>query len=70
MLARTSKPRPVEAGIISRIEALPAAVMGEFEVSDKEARRIRAFLYSINKDQIRRYRTQREGSLLLVWRIK
>lgn len=70
MLTKTSKRRPVEAGVIARIESLPSAVMGEFEVSDKEAARIRRFLYSINKDQIRRYRTQREGSLLLVWRIK
>ena len=65
-----TKPKTLPAKIITSVEALSAASAAEFEVSDHEVRRIRSFLYSINKDQIRRYRTLREGSFLSVWRIK
>lgn len=42
----------------------------EFELSDKELRQLRTHLYAINRDGIRRYRTLREGTVVLVWRIK
>lgn len=42
----------------------------EFELSDKETRQLRTHLYAINRDGIRRYRTLREGPVILVWRIK
>lgn len=57
---------PTEAELIS----IPLARAGEFELNEKEIRQTRAEIYKINKDQIRRFRTLREGPLLLVWRIK
>lgn len=54
-----------------RILALPKAVQGEFEMSDKEVERTRRLIYWINKNHPKghRYRTMRDGTLLLVWRI-
>lgn len=49
---------------------IPLSVGAEFELNEKEVRQLRAHLYAINKDGIRRYRTMRDGTLLLVWRIK
>lgn len=66
-MAKAEKLKP---SIVTRIDTIRPADCGEFEVSDREARSIRAFLYSINKDQIRRYRTLREGPYLRIWRIK
>lgn len=57
---------PTEA----QINAIPLAYPGVYELSEKELRKTRSFIYAINKDGIRRYRTMREGSLLFVWRIK
>lgn len=54
----------------SQINAIPLAMPGCYELSEKEVLSTRTFLYAINKDGIRRYRTMREGSLLFVWRIK
>lgn len=50
--------------------AIPLATMGEFEMREDEIARFRRLAYSINKDGIRRYRTLRDGRLLMVWRIK
>lgn len=63
---------PIQRGVPTeaQINSIPLAYPGVYELSDKECAKTRAFLYSINKDQIRRYRTMREGSLLFVWRIK
>lgn len=66
----TSRKRPINATITHRIDTIRPADCGEFEVPDKEADRIRRFLYGINKDGIRRYRTLREGRYLRIWRIK
>lgn len=55
---------------LDQIQAIPLVRAGEFELSKREVRRTRRLIYSLNKDGIRRYRTQREGSFLLVWRIK
>lgn len=55
---------------LSQIEAIPLATAGEFELSEKETRTLRSRLYAINKAGHRRYRTQREAGLVMVWRIK
>lgn len=49
---------------------IPRAVTGEFELTEKETRRLRGRIYAINKDGICRYRTLRDGPILMVWRIK
>lgn len=51
---------------------IPKARCGEYELSDKECQRLRSQIYSINKHNVagRRYRTMRDGPLLIVWRIK
>lgn len=53
-----------------QIALIPLARAGEFELSDKEIRLTRQRIYGINKDGIRKYRTIREGPILMVWRIK
>jgi hypothetical protein len=53
-----------------QINSIPLAITTEFELSDRETRTLRQRLYAINKDHIRRYRTLREGTILMVWRIK
>lgn len=53
-----------------QVNSIPLARPGVYELSDKEMAATRRFLYGINKDNIRRYRTMREGPLLFVWRIK
>lgn len=57
---------PTEA----QINSIPLAYPGVYELSDDETAKTRRFIYSINKDGIRRWRTMREGGLLFVWRIK
>jgi hypothetical protein len=52
------------------LSAIPLVHVAEFELSEKETRQLRAHLYAVNKDGIRRYRTLREFNLVLVWRIK
>lgn len=53
-----------------QIEAIPLSRAGEFELTDKETRTLRSRLYAINRDGIRKYRTQREAPYTMVWRIK
>lgn len=65
-----AKTQPLSPNITKSIDSIRPADCGEFETSDREAQRIRSFLYSINKDGIRRYRTIRDGAFLRVWRIK
>lgn len=62
------KGMPSEADLLK----IPKARCGEYELSDKECQRLRSQIYSINKHNVvgRRYRTMRDGSLLIVWRIK
>lgn len=60
------RPTPTVEGLL----AIPLATMGEFELREDEIARFRRLAYGINKDGIRRYRTMRDGSLLMVWRIK
>lgn len=63
---------PIQRGIPTeaQIQSIPLAYPGVYELSERETNKTRAFLYGINKDGIRRYRTMKEGSLLFVWRIK
>lgn len=56
-----------DAGAVEAIRVVPIT---EFELSDKELRQLRAHLYKVNRDGIRRYRTLKEGRVVLVWRIK
>lgn len=52
------------------VNAIDCVPITEFELSDKELRQLRAHLYKVNKDGIRRFRTLKEGRVVLVWRIK
>lgn len=54
------------------IQRIPRAKTGEYELSEREAKRLRSRIYSLNKNNAagRRWRTLRDGPLLLVWRIK
>ncbi len=54
----------------TEIDAIPLARAGEYELNKKETATLRSRLYSINKAGYKRYRTLREGSLIMVWRIK
>ena len=54
----------------SELMSIPVAQAGEFELSDKELRRLRQHVYAINRDGIRRFRTMKDGPLVMVWRIK
>lgn len=60
------KRRPTEEELAS----IPLAMAGEFELDEKELRQMRTEIYKINHDGIRRFRTLREGKLVMVWRIK
>lgn len=54
------------------ILAIPKAKTGECQLSDAEMKKLRTRIYALNKDNAanRRWRTMREGDLLIVWRIK
>jgi hypothetical protein len=52
------------------LDKITAAYMAEFELSEKETKEARREIYRINKDGIRKFRTMRDGPLLLIWRIK
>lgn len=52
------------------IDAIRLVPITEFELSEKELRQLRSHLYKVNRDGIRRYRTLKEGNIVLVWRIK
>jgi hypothetical protein len=55
---------------MAELEMIPLATAGEFELNEKETRQMRAEIYKINKDGIRRFRTLRDGPMIMVWRIK
>lgn len=57
------------ADYINRVDSLRKANTLELELNDKETRTLRARLYAINKDGIRKYRTIRERGMLAIWRI-
>ena len=65
--ARRGGPMPT----MDDIQAIPRAAAGEYDLSEKEARRLRSRIYSLNKNNAagRRWRTLRDGTLLIVWRI-
>lgn len=50
---------------------IPLARAGEYDLSDQECKRVRSRIYSLNKDNAagRRWRTLRQGTLLMVWRV-
>lgn len=54
------------------IMSIPLARAGEYELSDKEVKTLRSRIYGLNRNNINnwRWRTLKEGNLLLVWRIK
>lgn len=52
------------------IDAIRLTRGSEFELNEKEAKLLRSRLYAINKDGIRRYRTMRDGQMIIVWRIQ
>ena len=52
------------------LDRIPLAQAGEFELRDKEISKLRRHLYAVNRDGIRRFRTLKEGPLVMVWRIK
>lgn len=67
--------RRAPAGVgqaITDILDLECAIQGEYSMTDKEVIRFRTILYMINKNHPRglRFRTMREGDLLMVWRIR
>jgi len=55
----------------SDIHRIPLARAGEYELTDKEMKRLRSRIYSLNKNNAagRRWRTLRDGPILMVWRI-
>lgn len=66
---------PVRASTMptdNEILAIPKARTGEYQLSDKEMKKLRSRIYALNKDNAagRRWRTMRDGDLLIVWRIK
>ena len=52
--------------------SIPRAAAGEYELSEEEIKKTRARVYSLNKDNAAgyRWRTMREGRLLMIWKIK
>lgn len=54
------------------IMRIPVARAGEYELSEKEIKLVRSRIYSLNKNNAAgwRWRTMRDGNILLVWRIK
>lgn len=66
---------PVRASTMptdNEILAIPRAKTGEYQLSDREMKKLRSRIYALNKDNAagRRWRTMRDGDLLIVWRIK
>lgn len=57
---------PTEAAFMSMRRAYAL----ELELNEKEVQQLRSRLYAINKDGIRRFRTFRDGNILVVWRFK
>jgi hypothetical protein len=55
---------------IAELSNIDVADRGVFELNKKEVAKTRRLIYAINHDNICRYRTLLDGSLLLVWRIK
>lgn len=55
-----------------RILSIPLAAAGEFELTNLEMKKTRSLIYKLNKHHVHgwRWRTMREGDLLMVWRIK
>lgn len=55
----------------AELTAIPLATAGEFDLSDLETVKTRRRMYALNKDNTSfRFRSMREGTLLLVWRIR
>lgn len=53
----------------STLDKIVPANMAEFELNEKEVAEARREIYRINKDAVRKFRTMRDGTLLLIWRI-
>lgn len=54
------------------LQRIPLAKAGEYCLSEKEVKDLRRHIYSLNKSHVHgwRWRTLREGDLLMVWRVK
>ncbi len=54
------------------IRSIPLARAGEYELSDREVKTLRSRIYALNRENAAgwRWRTLRDGPLLMVWRIK
>ena len=56
---------------LSAVQALAPIAKGEYDLTDRECTIFRRRLYALNKNNAGgwRWRTLREGGLLLVWRL-
>lgn len=61
----TQMPTDADLGLI------PLSRAGEFELSDRECKRLRSRIYKLNRHNAagRRWRTMKNGPILMVWRI-
>lgn len=55
---------------VADLKRMRVAKYNEYEMSDKECQKFRTLLYSINKQGEFRFRTMRDGNILIVWRFK
>lgn len=64
--------KALENPTLADIVQIPRAAQGEYEMPLKDIETIRRRLYDINKHNVAgfRFKTMREGNLLLVWRIR
>lgn len=53
------------------LNMIPLSRGGEYELSEREMKVFRSRIYSLNKNNAagRRWRTMRDGAILIVWRI-
>ena len=54
------------------IRRIPLARAGEYELNEREVKTLRSRIYALNRENVPgwRWRTLREGPLLLVWRVR
>lgn len=57
--------------VLSAVQALPPITKGVYDMADRECKKFRSRLYALNKNNAAgwKWRTMREGSLLIVWRV-
>lgn len=64
--------KALEDPTLADIIRIERAAQGEYELDERSINTIRRRLYDINKHNVAgfRFKTMREGRLLLVWRVK